>query len=372
MTYYPQLKTTTAERTAIRETRDHDHNSIVPILQITKPRITKVDPIDALERHIGRAMDDIHSYRSVIVGITDDETFQDANLNQYILDSSNAFEAWRERLAAIRDQHGKTTVVIPCVVGIPRADILSDYTGQIQRLSRDFGRVAIRIPVVPQDAFDELKEVASRLGLRDLPDENYLLFDYGYVDPDELTAFSNSLVSLDAAISGLNLGGECVPVFSSCPSTWPMRQRVSERIHKVPMIEYEVYSIVRDLKRLSYGDYAFVHPTRLEGGGFWYPRIDYPSRTHNECFYTRYFNKETWRENDKLHVRTTLPNDEAYRRLSRTVVDSDFFINDPVDSWGRKQILANVEQESVTGKSPQYYIAIRSNIHMEHILSMDS
>lgn len=369
MKYYPQLKTTTAELKALTNLHHRDHNNLVPILQITKPRITKSDPIDSLDRHIDKAMKSVGRNRTVIIGVTNDETFQDANLNQYILDSSKGYTAWRTRLKIMKNRYTSNTIV-PCVVGKPNADILGEYRLQIDELSKEFGCVAVRIPASLDDDFQDFAKVTTLLGLTKLSNNSLILFDFEYVNPSNIQLFKSCLEKLKNAISDVQLNNKCIPLFSSCPSGFPMKERKSLIINDIDMIEYQILKSIDASGVFSYGDYGYVHPTRLEAGGFWYPRIDYPSQKDNRCFYSRYFNKQTNSVNGKLQIRTTTTNEEAYIELSQGTIQSNFYKNDRVESWGRKQLQLNTEKSPITGKSPQHYISIRANIHLEHILSM--
>lgn len=366
MQYFPQLKSTSAELKALTNIYKKDSNRIIPILQLTKPRIGKSDPIDSLEKHIERSIKAVGKNKSVILGITNDETFQDANLNQYILDSSQGYLSWRTRLGIINKQFSNCRI-IPNVVGEPKKDFLRDYVNQIHLLGKEFDSVAIRLPASLNDEFNDLGQIIEILGLRDLPNESYLIFDFGYVLPTMLENFKKSLRLLDERLIDLNVSSKCIPLFSSCPTSFPMKKKETKVVYSIPMIEYLVLDYVSGLQKLEYGDYGYIHPKRQEGGGFWYPRVDYPCSESDRCYYTRYFNKQTWKENRKLRINTTTSNDIAYRELSEVIIESDCFINDKVNSWGKEQLISNATKIPITGKSPQHYISIRSNIHLEHI-----
>jgi hypothetical protein len=368
MIYYPQVKTTNAEIKAISHLKSTLNT--VPIVQLTKPRLSKKDPIIALEDHIKRVFNQLKEFDKVIVDITNDESFQDANLNQYILDPTDSYVAWRTRLEWIREEF-KDKHIIPCAVGQPNSTILDQYKGQINQLVRTFDAIAIRLPSSIYEQFDSFSQLVEILGLNDLPNESYILFDFEYVKPTEIDQFSSALSLLNSEIVKNGINSISIPLFSSCPASFPMKKKETLLVHSIDMLEYKLINQISSLEKFSYGDYGYIHPKRKEGGGFWYPRVDYPCIDETSCFYSRYFNKETWNDSSgRLRINTVVSNDEAYRELSRKILEELSPYDIGLSSWGKEQLERNVREENVTGKSPQHYISIRSNIHMENILSM--
>lgn len=93
-----------------------------------------------------------------------------------------------------------------------------------------------------------------------------------------------------------------------------------------------------------YSDYGLIHPLRyMAQGGNWVPRVDAP--LEKETFYYRYRRDEG-----------------GYLLAAKNVVANSRFEN-VCNCWGRTQI-EKAASGSPEGKSPSFWISVRSNIHM--------
>ncbi|MFC7050390.1 beta family protein [Emcibacter nanhaiensis] len=371
MVYFPQIKTTTAELKAFKNLHSREDDEIVvPILQLTKPRLSRtLDPLQSLENHMERVFKRIGKNKKTIVDITQDETYQDANLNQFIHDSSDGYIHWINHLNIIRTDYNKN--IIPSVIGKAAPDTLPELIRQIDSLYNDYDNFSIRLPANVGEDFSKLQEMFDLLGLTEKTDKLYVLFDFNYVGSPHIEELKGTINVLDEKLWDLNWQSTNVILFSSCPSSFRIGNRNPGTLEQQNMAEYEILEYVQNhCDGISYGDYAYIHPERTDGGGFWLPRIDYPA-ADQICYYMREFNKDMSRNPNtgKLTIETTVPNDKAYKNISENISHEFFFQNDPLQSWGRNQILENISADKVTGKSPQHYIAVRSNIHMERVIS---
>lgn len=365
MIYYPQIKTTASELCAYEKISvKNDDEKIVPILQITKPRITKsIETVQSLKNHLEKVFKRIGNEKKAIVDITSDETYQDANLNQYIHDSSNGYVSWIERLKEIKSEYNGN--IIPSIVGNASVETLPDIKKQISTLLDDYESISIRFPVKVDDDFSDLSKILNILGLERHTKRLFVLFDFDYRKSH--TSLIEQIKRLEEFLVEQDWHGKNIVLFSSCPSSFDIKHRVSEYVEKIEIAEYAVMKSITALSRLEYGDYAYIHPKRNESAGFWLPRLDYPAQD-GFCYYLRSFNKVASRIDGKLKIETTFSNDIAYKNLAKKVVTEQFFIDDRVESWGRQTITENTFASKLSGKSPQHYIAIRSNIHMERVL----
>ena len=371
MTYFPQIKTTAAELKAFEQLNFNDSDSeVIPILQLTKPRLSKtLDPLQSLNNHMERVFKRIGKNKTAIVDITQDETYQDANLNQFIHDSSDGYIHWINYLNKLKNKYNKN--IIPSIVGKAAPATLQELKAQINSIYRNFDKASIRLPAKLDGDFSKLKELFDLLELTNRTHKLYVLFDFNFVAAKYLENFKGALNSLDQELRRLGWQSENVILFSSCPASFPIGNRDAGVLEELKMIEYEILEHVSELARISYGDYAYIHPERNEGGGFWLPRVDYPAANHT-CYYMREFNKDMSRDpyTDKLTITTTLPNDKAYKNISSRIISEDFFTQDALTCWGRDQLRENTTADEITGKSPQHYIAIRSNMHMQRVLAL--
>lgn len=372
MKYYPVLKTSQSEIRALANTLQSDSKqTIIPLLMLTKPRISD-NSSSSLQNHIKRILSKLGKNRKVVIGITDDEKFQDASLSQFLYDSAEGYYAWQRQLARAK---GLNNNIIPCVIGNPNANNLKNYKLQIQQLAETFSEIAIKLPAIIEDDFSEIIKILKFIDFPLMKHGNLVYLDFGYIESLQFEKFMNMLPKLNETIEDDNsIKSTFIILFSSCPSTFPIgKDRENCKIQEVPMLEYSVLEkIISVCGRLKYGDYAYIHPKQSESGGIvWYPRIDYPVQQGNHCYYARYFNKEITRKDRNFRIITHVSNEEAYIALSKKFANELFFKDDFIKSWGREEISSNTSSSPENiGKSPSHYIAVRSNIHMTRILSI--
>lgn len=375
MIYYPDIKTTHSELVSYKNLSvAEDDDLVIPIIQLTKPRLSKtISPQESLNRHIKRVFSEaIPKDKRLIITITDDETYQDANLSNFIHDSANGYALWIECLLNIEKSYNKK--IIPTIIGVANSNNIENIRKQIAFLAKHFTSMAIRLPVNLDSEMSDLVEIMKIFQMLDYCKENkkvYVILDYGFRTQEDLADFSDHLEVLDQNIETEGWKTVNIPLFSSCPSAFPIdKKRESNAISHQKTIEHTILEQIHKTKNLSYGDFGYIHPIRKDGGGYWLPRIDYPA-PDGTCYYSRYYNKQTKRDaNKKLKITTDPSNFVAYRSLAKEMVKKDFFQNDTLKSWGRSSLIQNSvsSENDISGKSPSHYIAIRSNIHMERIV----
>lgn len=369
MIYFPQIKTTPSELKAFSHLRQKENNArVIPVVQLTKPRVAKtLDHAQTFENHLERIFKVFGDQKRLVLDITGDTTFQDAYLSSYITDSSQGYLNWVNRVVDIK--HNYNSQIIPSLVGSASPETMGDLQLQAKKLLDNFDYISLRLPIQPEEDVAQLEKILDMLGLSKFMHKVYMLFDYGSVKTWE--TIKESVLSLNQLIEKNQWESTNVILLSSCPSNFPINGRSANEIEKCHMAEYNTLKAIISLpkRKISYGDYAFIHPKRNESAGFWLPRIDYPA-DDGICYYVRSFNRKASRTaTGDLKIETLTPNDKAYRALSEAISNQDFFTQDKVSSWGRDTIKKNVTEEEITGKSPQHYIAIRANIHMERVLS---
>lgn len=369
MIYFPQVKTTPSELKAFTNLNTKsDDSRIIPVVQLTKPRVARtLDYAQTFENHLDKIFKSFGKDKKLILDITGDETFQDANLSLYINDPSQGYLSWVKRVIDIQSSYnGK---IIPTLVGKASSLTLNDLKLQAKKLLSSFENISLRLPIQPGEDLSQLETVIDMLGLGQEMHRLYMLFDFESVKT--WSSIQDTVLALNELVIKNKWKSTNIILLSSCPSNFPISRRTANYIEKCHMSEYEALKELLKLpnRKIFYGDYAFIHPKRNESAGFWLPRIDYPAND-GICYYVRSFNRKASRTEDrKLVIETLIPNDKAYRDISRAVTAEEFFKKDKVSSWGRDQIQENVDSVEITGKSPQHYIAIRANIHMERVLS---
>ena len=374
MIYYPQIKTTDADLNAFFALEGrNDDSRIIPIFQLTKPRISKkIDSVQALENHIQKVIKEVGSTKKIILDITDDKSFQDDNLTLYIHDSSNGYIHWVNRVISIKNNYNSN--IIPTVIGKAGLQNLADIKMQINLLLSNFEKIALRLPISNNDSVSQISSILQVLGVADKTDKLYLIFDFQYIQNGWIS-IKDQVSKISSLVESQNIQSVNIILFSSCPASFRVNERSDCKIEKIQVAEYEALAAMPDLNNLAYGDYGFIHPRRNESAGFWLPRVDYVA-ADGFCYYARVFNRDISRPDGpkgKLVVKTTIPNETAYRKLAVAFAAADFYINDAVESWGRRKISENaISTNKISGKSPSHYISIRANTHMQRVLALMS
>lgn len=338
MKYIPIVKATTAELTAIERLDSEVKKYITPLFEIGKSRRTSKLP----EGDIYRCYEQIHSkYKSgkFILDITSHPDLSNSQVER-LFDENNGYENWCDFIIELGNKD--IIPVIQVVADSPSG--LNEVTKQVTRLLSFSSQVVLRIPFLEPEMQIILDSV--RAGLSDAK-QLVIIFDAGYMPialvektAQELQNQLDLLESLDQHY--------VVLASSSFPRAVNSAGYGGDEDGCFPIEEVNLFTHVSSKNlnlNLIYSDYGLIHPNRYAvRGGTWIPRIDMPLK--NEVYYYRCRNKNTG---------------QGYIDAAQRVVSNNKYIS--VGAWGNQQIEAAANGHP-PGRSPSYWIAVRSNIHI--------
>lgn len=221
-----------------------------------------------------------------------------------------------------------------------------DNNKQVEKLSDISNVLAFRLDaddISPLDSFKNLNQAGA-------PNIIYIL-DVGFVSN---TDFSPTIIDNINTLSKQYNPYKIFITSSSFPKS--VTEVGDENQGVADLIEVQVFNKIASKVeggKVSYGDYACIHPIRIEqaGGRGWYPRIDYP--LDNFWFYHR----KPFNKGDRNYT-------TGYIDVANSVIKNDAY--KPIEGeecWGDDEIIAAADG-SPNGRSPVYWIAVRANIHI--------
>ncbi|WP_407906423.1 beta family protein [Escherichia coli] len=347
--YYPILKTTIAEMRALKKLDFVAWRNITPILELTKSRKSKNNQESCVYRKIDE-IKEIVGDNEFILDLTNIESLSNEQIESFQSDR-NGFENWCSFISEVRESNLN---VIPMLIAYPD-NTIDDLVLEMQQLCAITQKIAVRIPICEPD-LDELFIILRQILCQNYAGIGYIIFDGGYIhdeiiDPLPLVNIISSFCSeLPDSFSG-----KVVFASSSFPAS--AIERVSGNkfnnsfyLQTLPLFK-RVVDGLRDngvKKDIFFGDYACIHPNRNESKAYnWIPRIDYPTV-------------------DKIYFSRSRREEGGYIECAKMISSLSCFKNDSLQCWGMVEI-RRTSAGSPGGKSPSYWISVRSNIHMSRM-----
>jgi hypothetical protein len=367
--YCPILKTRPSEVSAYELLDDSVKDGILPIIEMTGaigytyPKNYKIEGLRG-ERRAGDINDKIKKILSMVekrrfvLDITDDASLMHDGLSSKsggLLDPTDGYNAW---LSFLQQDDAFRRQVIPTIQfnSMYRAEV----EAQIKSLDDKFDYMAIKLPAflsaqppVTSIVFNNsiqkiINWIVQYLGENKL----IVILDFGYIS--DMTKYQDMINKGLKDISDLSKLKALIPVSSSFPVFVSNAGKPP-----IALVENDVFHCVRtrlmNKDKIYCGDYALIHPIKYEmGSSGWIPRIDYVIRneadkrpTHYD--YARGGKRNTNAEYTKLAQ--VILNSKHYMPISELQVQGDIRIADKASG-------------GVEGKSPSYWITVRSNIYM--------
>jgi hypothetical protein len=330
--YVPIIRTRDAELRGIAQLSSRVLDAILPVVEYTKSRRTKLNVDGAVSKCVDR-VSEILGERPYIADITTLASLQNGQVER-LLDPENGFAHWCE---FVND-------VLPANV-IPIVHLTDPFDStavrmQAQRLARKSGRLAIRIPPGYEHASDVVNLITGCVG-----DASALavVVDAGFIARTEVESVAAQVASSFQALPA-RLGLKAA-ASSGFPSSVTLPGYGKDAYGLFPLAEVALSKLAQQLTSivLTHGDYALVHPNDFEGVVTnWVPRIDVP--LEESTFYHRY------RRGDGGYERCAVEalKDPAYK---------------PLSCWGHDNIRAAASGD-LPGRSPAFWIANRVNFHI--------
>lgn len=364
--YCPILKTRQSEIDAYDMLDISIKNEILPIIEMTGalgytyPKNYKIEEL----RHTHRNGDiytkikkilDLTDGRRFILDITDDASLMYDGLKEEggLLDPKNGYERWMTFLTS-DDNFRK--LVIPTIQF--NTNYRKDLIDQIKFLNERFDYIAIKLPAfISDDNSPNIKfngyiqSIINWISTYIVARKLILIIDFGYI-----RGYKEYKSIIDEGMKEFNTAGilkAIIPTASSFPNF------VRDVEQPIKSYENEIsLNVKNNLKFLGvpviHGDYAAIHPTRYEtGGGGWIPRIDYVVRNADgkpvAFDYARGIRKNT--SSEYCYLARAVLNSNDYKPISEIEAEGDVRIK-------------NKANNGDAGKSPSYWIAVRSNLYL--------
>ncbi|MEG1738584.1 MAG: hypothetical protein RR259_10165 [Odoribacter sp.] len=347
--YYPILKTTIAEMRALKNLDSITWEHITPVLELTKSRKSKNNQESCVYRKI-EEIKDLVGENEFILDLTSIESLSNEQIESFQSDS-NGFENWCNFISEVRDSNLN---VIPVLIAYPDSTI-DDLVLESQQLCAVSQKIAVRIPICEPD-LDDLFSTLRQFIRRNHSQIGYIIFDSGYIFEEivDVSPLVNIISGFYAELPE-HFGGKLVFASSSFPASTLEKVTGDKFNNSFPLQTLPLFkSVVNQLEisggnsLICFGDYACIHPNRNESKAYnWIPRIDYP--TLNMIYFSRNRREEG-----------------GYIECARRISSLSHFKIDTLRCWGMTEI-KKTSAGDPGGKSPSYWISVRSNIHMSRM-----
>ncbi|MGP2522355.1 beta family protein [Pantoea ananatis] len=347
--YYPILKTTIAEMRALKNLDAITWERFTPILELTKSRKSKNNQESCVYRKI-EEIKELVGTNEFILDLTSIESLSNEQIESFQSDI-NGFENWCNFISVVRSNNMN---VVPVLIAYPDSS-LDDLLLESRQLCTTVKKIALRIPVCEPDLDDLFLTLRTFIRLN-YAEIGCLIFDGGYIF-DEIIDISPLLNIIYEFYSELpeDFNGRIVFASSSFPASTLEKVTGDKFNNSFPLQTFPLFEkIVKGLKALGvektifFGDYACIHPNRNESKAYnWIPRIDYP--TANMIYFSRNRREEG-----------------GYIECAKRIALLSHFKTDTLKCWGMTEI-KKTSAGDPGGKSPSYWISVRSNIHMSRM-----
>lgn len=347
--YYPILKTTIAEMRALKNLDSIAWERITPILELTKSRKSKNNQESCVYKKL-EEIKELVGKNEFILDLTSIESLSNEQIESFQSDI-NGFKNWCNFISEV---YSNDLNVIPVLIAYPDST-LDDLVLESRQLCAVSQKIAVRIPICEPD-LDDLFSTLRQFIRVNHAEIGCIIFDSGYIF-DEIIDTSPLVRIIFGFYSELpaDFRGKIVFASSSFPASTLEKITGDKFNNSFPLQTLPLFkNVVKELensgikKTIYFGDYACIHPNRNESKAYnWIPRIDYP--TLNMIYFSRN------RREEGGYI-------ECAKKISLL---TDFKI-DALKCWGMTEI-KKTSAGDPGGKSPSYWISVRSNIHMSRM-----
>jgi hypothetical protein len=339
--YIPIIKTGDAEIRGVENLSDNVKDSITPIFELTRSRISKKYPEGDVYHRLNR-LKDAFGNRRFILDLTGEPNLSNRQIED-LQDNRNGYKKWIGFLISNKEDFPE---MIPTIqisdVGV---NSIEDYYERIRKQAKEmdtyFDSVVYRIPLGYEDFGGDLKVVCEAI-----PGKKIIcVIDAGFITQEKAKIYSEKAKSVVNKLNEFN-----VQKVALSATSFP--RNPTEFGEEFNLEEVLFFASVRDKTPLIYGDYATINPLRnlQAGGNGWVPRIDMP--TEDIIFYHRSRKVGSYAD-AYVRVAKLVCNDQRYKEAKKIIGGC----------WGIEQIELAAEGDP-QGLSPSFWISVRMNIHM--------
>lgn len=350
--YFLVIKTGQAEIRAIENSNRESLEKLYPVIELTRGRKKTLEGdivIHPFENRLNK-LKDVLKGMDVAIDVTSDSALSCDEVDA-MYQYENGYERWVNFIKSIKDEGCFGAITPTLMLNFDDPDYENNLGIEIEKLSTYFDAIMYRDSIENESCYSDIPFILERL-----PQDKKLivLIDCGYTPQAMEENVSLRLLKRIQNLKENILDSRCELAF--CATSFP--NNISEigglnydefRIAEVYMHE----KIKRRFPDVHYGDYGSINPKRNDNiimARGWVPRIDVP--LFKEVFYHR-------------RRRVGSPYPDTYEKVARDV------LNDPkypyqLKCWGCSQI--ELCSTSAPAGSPNYWISVRMNIHIEQQL----
>lgn len=351
--YFLIIKTGQAELRAIENSSRASLTKLYPVIELTRGRKRKLEDntvIHPFESRLNKLKEALKGM-DVAIDVTSDSALSCAEVDA-MYEYDNGYERWVSFVKGLKDEGCFGTITPALMLNFEDQEFNKNLSKEISALSEHFDTLLYRDSIEDDYCYSDIPFILDKL-----PKDKKLiiLIDCGYTPQAmEVNVSQRLLKRIDNLKKNHIIDERCELAF--CATSFPnniseigdMKQDVF-RIAEVYMHE----KIIVKYPDVHYGDYGSINPKRNDNiimARGWIPRIDVP--LFKEVFYHR-------------QRRMGAPYPDTYEKVAREV------LKDPkypygLNCWGCSQI--ELCATSAPSGSPNYWISVRMNIHIEQQL----
>lgn len=337
--YFPAFKTRDSELRAYNKLNDSVKDKILPIVSLTRSRISKTNVDGNLEKKIDD-IEKIFKNRFFILDLATENSVINAKISELFNSYHDGYAKWVDFIKKCKD---KLPNLIPCIHFNP--DYIGDVNRQIDNLAKFNSYLALRLP-----AYNEEELIYYINAVEDSCNSKTILI---------LDCIENTKIDFLNLIKRLNLRRfkNTICLNSTFPKSMPK--------DKQGCIELKEQKYYFDFlsNDVCYGDYACCYPVRydMKSRG-WIPRIDIPVIKEKNQIDLIYYAKE------KTDVKNKIDSRSAYEKCAKQLLSIDDIVKlqdnmNANDIWGWQMFQSSFNGQ-VLGSSPSFWISVRMNIYM--------
>lgn len=332
--YFPIFKSRHSELRAYKELSSNDKKDILPILELTKSRVSKNNENGSVEKKMEEIIEAFGD-NYFILDLTMEDTLKNDEIDKMLFVDDGG-KAWTNFVKKYQNRLN----FIPCIHYSPDCPV-DMLVEQIENLS-SFPVLALRLDALDEENRSYLEKIQSFLSkIIVILDAEYQRKDFDFFDYIEKIADLNIQAIIYAS--------------SAFPPTIPISDPA-----EVKSYDLGFQRLYANFPNAYYGDYALTFPRRYDTQARgWIPRIDVPIIKNNkiELLYCRY--------RTNMNIDTGL----AYINCAKAIcADSRLIFDLGHLSWG-EQVLLDTKSGYISGKSPSFWISVRNNIYISKAIA---
>ena len=350
--YFLVIKTGQAEIRAIANTAKATLERLFPVIELTRGRKKTLEDYSVVHPFDGRLnkLKEALRGQDVAIDVTSDEALSCAEVDR-MYEFQNGYGNWVDFVKELKEEGCFRTITPALMLNFDDPQFDDNLKREIEELVEEFDAVMYRDSIEDEFCYEDLPKI-----LQYLPKEKKLIvmIDCGYTPQAMEGNVSLKLLKRIENLKSGVLDGRCELAF--CATSFP--NNISEiggtNKDEFRIAEVDMHDKIRmKYADVHYGDYGSINPKRndtITMARGWIPRIDVPLK--KSVYYCR-------------QRRAGADYPETYKKVARQVMAESMYPYE-LDCWGTGQI--DLCRTLPPSASPNYWISVRMNIHIEQQL----